>query len=152
VLHYWFPPGETLGHEFIQPRIQLTPERRTVPNQLQLRIDAIQNGAAAFEGSPADYYALREALLRIESGKLARARDCFRRNYFLAQNREGTFTSFLLALLMTDVQEARESLEVVRRLDPERMRVLSQLGVYDTVDSLSGARSNLKTSQVRRSC
>jgi hypothetical protein len=89
-------------------------------------------------------------MMRIESGKFGAARDCFRRNYFLARNREGATVSFLLALLMTDRQEARSSLEVVGRLDPERMRVMSRLDVYGVIESLSGARSNLKTSRVRR--
>ena len=89
-------------------------------------------------------------MTRIESGKFGKARDSFRRNYFLAQNREGATTSFLLALLMSDREEARGSLEVVRRLDPERMRVMSRLDVYGVVESMPSGRSNLKTSRVRR--
>jgi hypothetical protein len=51
---------------------------------------------------------------------------------------------------MIDREEARGSLEVVSRLDPERTRVLSHLDVSGVVESLSGARSNLKASRVRR--
>ncbi len=89
-------------------------------------------------------------MTRIESGKFGKARDSFRRNYFLEQSREGATTSFLLALLMSDREEARRSLEVVKRLDPERMRVMSRLDVYSVVESLPSGRSNLKTSRVRR--
>jgi hypothetical protein len=118
--------------------------------QLQLRTDGTRNRPGQLEGNPADFYALREALLRIENGKFGAARDYFRRNYFLANNREGAITSFLLALLMTDRKEARESLAVVNRLDPERARVLSKLDVNGVVESLPEARSNLKASPVRR--
>ena len=47
---------------------------------------------------------------------------------------------------MTDRKEARESLVVVNRLDPERARVLSRLDVNSVVESLPNARSNLKAS------
>ena len=144
-LHYWFPPGETLGHEFIDARILPTVEPGAAPKQLQRRTDGTQS-----EGSPADLYAVQEALRQIENGKFGAARDSFRRNYFLARNREGAFTSFLLALLMTDREEALRSLELVGRLDPERKRVLSRLDVNGVVESLPGARSNLKASRVRR--
>jgi hypothetical protein len=51
---------------------------------------------------------------------------------------------------MTNREEARKTLEAVRGLDPDRMRVMSRLDVYGVVESLAGARSNLKTSRVRR--
>ena len=51
---------------------------------------------------------------------------------------------------MVDHHDAWVSLELVHRLNPERMRVLSRLNAYDAVESLEDARSNLKTSQVRR--
>ena len=149
-LHYWFPPGETLGYEFINPSAFPTPERATAPKRLQLRTDVSQNHADQAEGHTADFYALQEVMTRIESGKFGKARDSFRRNYFLEQNREGATTSFLLALLMSDREEARRSLEVVKRLDPERMQVMSRLDVYSVVESLPSGRSNLKTSRVRR--
>lgn len=149
-LHFWFPSGENVGYEFIHSHNLPAPDPGTTPKQLQFRIAGTQNPAAQSQGSPADFYALREALLRIESGKLAAARDCFRRNYFLAQNREGAFASLLLALLMIDREEARGSLDTVSRLDPERARVLSRLDVYGVVESLPASRSNLKESRVRR--
>ncbi len=149
-LHYWFPSGETRGYEFIHTSAFATPQRVTAPHQLQLRTDVSQNHSAQAEGNTADFYALQEVMTRIEGGKFGKARDSFRRNYFLEQNREGATTSFLLALLMSDREEARRSLEVVKRLDPERMQVMSRLDVYSVVESLPSGRSNLKTSRVRR--
>jgi hypothetical protein len=149
-LHYWFPHGDTLGYEFINPSAFPTPERGTAPRQQQWWTDVSQNHPAQAEESPADFYALKEVITQIESGKFGKARDSFRRNYFLEQNREGATTSFLLALLMSDRDEARRTLEVVKRLDPERMRVISRLDVYGVVESLPSERSNLKTSRVRR--
>ena len=143
-LQFWFPPGESRGYEFVSPRT--LPDRSTPPTQLQRRSDQPRQ----LEGNPADLYALRETLLRIEKGEFRAARDHFRRNYFLANNREGAITSFLLALMMIDRHEARESLLVVNRLDPERARVLSRLNAHDVVESLPDARSNLKASAVRR--
>ena len=149
-LHYWFPAGETLGYEFINPSAFPTPQRVTAPQQLQLRTDVSQNHAAQAEGNTADFYGLQELMTRIESGKFGKARDSFRRNYFLEQNREGATASFLLALLMSDREEARRSLEIVKRLDPDRMQVMSRLDVYGVVESLPTGQSNLKTSRVRR--
>ncbi len=149
-LHFWFPPGESRGYEFVNPRTVPVPDQSTAPTQLQLRTDGNRNRPGQLDGNPADFYALREALLRIENGEFRAARDYFRRNYFLANNREGAITSFLLALVMTDRHEAMESLVVVNRLDPERARVLSQLDVNSVVESLPNARSNLKASLVRR--
>jgi len=100
--------------------------------------------------SAADFYALRPILLLIESGKFTSARDSFRRNYFLAQNREGAITSFLLALLMIDNEGAKASLGLVNQLDPVRTRVMSDLDVNAVVQSLPSARKNLKGSLVRR--
>ena len=148
-LHYWFPPGEILGHEFVNPLAVPSSNPDTAP-KLLYRDDGNHSRSAQSEGTPADLYALREAVLRIESGKFGAARDFFRRNYFLAQNREGAFTSFLLALLMIDRAEARSSLDLVRGLDPERTRALSRLDVDGIVETLPDARSNLKTSRVRR--
>jgi len=147
-LHYWFPPGETVGREFLNPAAFPAPARGAAQPQLQLRTNGGQGRQS--EGSPADLYALKEVLMRIESGKFGAARDAFRRNYFLARNREGASTSFLLALLMTDREEASKSLEAVRQYDPDRMRAMSRLDVSGVIDSLPGARSNLKTSRVRR--
>jgi hypothetical protein len=149
-LHYWFPSGETLGYEFINPTALPTPQRVIAPQQLQLRTDVSQNHPAQAERNTADSYALQEVMTLIESGKFGKARDSFKRNYFLEQNREGATTSFLLALLMSDREEARRSLEVVKRLDPERMQVMSRLDVNGVVESLPTGRSNLKTSRVRR--
>ncbi len=149
-LHYWFPPGETMGQEFITPAGYANLERGVAPKQLQSRADGGQSRGGPNAVSPADYYALKDVMMRIESGKFTAARDRFRRNYFLAQSAEGASTSFLLALLMTDLQEARKSLELVRHFDHERMRTMSRLGVADVVESLPAARSNLKTSQLRR--
>jgi hypothetical protein len=149
-LHYWFPPGETLGYEFMKPSAFPTPERGTAPQQLQSRTDASHNHAAQVEASTTDFSVLKEVMTRIESGKFGKARDSFRRNYFLEQSREGATTSFLLALLMSDREEARRSLESVKRLDPERMRVMSRIDVYGVVESLPSGRSNLKASRVRR--
>ena len=149
-LHYWFPHGDTLGYEFINPSAGPIPERGTAPRQMQWWTDVSQNHSAQAEGSTADSYALQEVIAQIESGKFGKARDSFRRDYFLEQNREGATTSFLLALLMSDREEARRSLEVVSRLDPERMRVMSRLDVYGVVESLPSGRSSLKTSRVRR--
>jgi hypothetical protein len=59
-LHYWFPPGETLGYELINPSAFPTPERATSPQQLQWRTDVSQNRVAQAEGSTTDFYALRE--------------------------------------------------------------------------------------------
>jgi hypothetical protein len=100
--------------------------------------------------NPEDSRALNEILALIESGKLGAARDRFRRNYFLSQNRDGAFASFVLALLMIDRGEAWMSLDLVRRLNPECMRLMSRLNVDAVVESLASARSNLKTSRVRR--
>jgi hypothetical protein len=143
-LHYWFPPGETIGREFINPQAWPAFERSSAPKQLQVRADGTQ------DRSPAGSCALSEAMARIETGKLGAARDCFRRNYFLTRNREGAFASFVLALLMTDREEARASLEAVNRLDPERARALSRRHVNEVVESLPDARKNLKSSRVRR--
>ena len=89
-LHYWFPPGETLGYEFNNPSaFWVPPERGTALQQLQWRTDVSQSRAAHVEGGTADLYALKEVMTRIESGKFGKARDSFRRNYFLEQSREG---------------------------------------------------------------
>jgi hypothetical protein len=120
-----------------------------ISTQPQLRIGS-HNRVAHSAAPPADALALNEIMTRIESGKFGAARDSFRRNYFLAQNREGAATSFLLALLMIDREEAWRSLKAVDRLDPQRMRAMSRLDVYQVVESLSAGRSNLKTSRVRR--
>ena len=149
-LHFWFPPGESRGYEFVNPGTVSIADRGTAPAQLQLRADKNRNQPGHLQGIPADFHALREALLQIENGKFRAARDYFRRNYFLGNSREGAITSFLLALLMTDRKEARESLLVVNRLDPERARVLSKLDVNGVVESLPNARSDLKASLVRR--
>ena len=106
VLQFWFPAGETSGHEFINPRNFPTPERSTGSKELQVRVDGTQNRGTGSVQNTADFYALREVLLRMENGKFAAARDLFRRNYFLSQNSEGAAASFLLALLMLDSQEA----------------------------------------------
>ncbi len=143
-LRYWFPPGETIGREFLNPQVWPAVERSGAPKRLQVRADGAQ------DGSPVGSCALAEAMLRIETGKLGAARDCFRRNYFLTRNREGAFASFVLALLMTDREEARGSLDAVNRLDPERTRALSRRHVHEVVESLPDARKNLKTSRVRR--
>lgn len=145
-VHYWFPPGETSGYEFINPSVYPTREPDTAPRQLQWKTDVSQNRVAPAE----DLYALQEVITRIESGKFNKARDSFKRNYFLEQNRDGATTSFLLALLMSDREEARRSLESVKRLDPGRMRVMSKLDVYGVIESLPSGRSNPKTSRVRR--
>lgn len=149
-LHYWFSPGETMGYEFINPLTLTAPGRGAAPKEFQFRVEGSHDKAAASAGNPADFYALQEILSRIESGKFGAARDSFRRNYFIAQNREGAFTSFILALLMIDRDTARGTLDAVYQLDPERKRTLSRLDAYGVVESLSGARSNLKTSRVRR--
>jgi hypothetical protein len=145
-LHYWFPPGETLGYEFVAPAGLSAPEPGVTPKRLQSRADGNQHGVA----NPADSQALSEVLAQIENGKLGAARNRFRRNYFLAQNRDGAFVSFVLALLMIDQKEAWASLDLVRLLNPERMGAMSRLNVDAAVESLAGARSNLKTSRVRR--
>ena len=150
VLRYWFPTGATAGREFITLSAPPAPEQDAAPKRLQFRVDGSQTGAAPFDGSPAEVSALKDVMTQIERGKLGAARDRFRRNYFLGQNRDGAFSSFVLALLMVDRHDARMSLDTVRRLDPQRMRVMSRLGVDDAVESLPDARSNLKTSQVRR--
>ncbi len=146
VLHYWFPANENSGQEFISPRGMLSPDPYAAPKHLQVRTEGTSKRVA----EPGDLYALREVLQRIESGKFRAARDSFRRNYFLTQNRDGAFTSLLLALVMTDAKEAKESLEMVSQFDRERTRVLSALDVYSVVASLPTARSNLKGSHVRR--
>lgn len=148
-LHFWFPPGASSGHEFITPRGLFTPQPGSAARSLQVRPDPNPKAAEPVQ-SAAEFYALREALVQVENGKFAAARDSFRRNYFLAQNREGAITSFLLALLMIDSEEAKGSLELVNRLDPIRTRVMSDLDVYAVVQSLPSARKNLKGSLVRR--
>jgi hypothetical protein len=146
-LHYWFPAGETSGYEFVIPASPAAPEQSGAPKQLQRRADGEEHHAVA---NPEESRALNEILALIESGKLGAARDRFRRNYFVSQNRDGASTSFALALLMVDRREAWTSLDLVRRLDPERMRSMSRLNVDAVVESLASARSNLKTSRVRR--
>ena len=149
-LHLWFPPGQTKGHEFLNADPWSTPERvAATSSQPQLRIGS-NSRVAQSAAPPADALALNEIMTRIESGKFGAARDSFRRNYFLAQNREGAATSFLLALLMIDREEAWRSLKAVEQLDPQRMRAMLRLDVYPVVESLSAGRSNLKTSRVRR--
>lgn len=145
-LHYWFPGGESSGYEFVTPASLAAPEQSGAPKQLQWRADGKEHRTVA---NPEDARALKEILALIESGKLGAARDRFRRNYFLSQNRDGAFTSFVLALLMVDRREAWTSLDLVRRLNPERMRLMSRLNVDAVVESLASARSNLKTSRVR---
>jgi hypothetical protein len=149
-LHYWFPPGETMGHEFIHPDALPVTDSTSAPRQLQYRSDDPRSRTASSSGTPADLYALREIILKIENGKFSAARDSFRRNYFLAQNREGAFTSFLLAILMTDREEAIASLDLVRRFDPERARAIFRLDVYAVLNALPAGRSDLKTSPARR--
>jgi hypothetical protein len=144
-LHYWFPPGEVSGFEFLTPTGLSFSGTPAAPKQLQTRPSNPDHAQ-----SSADFYALREVLLHIESGKFGAARDLFRRNYFLEQNREGATTSFLLALLMNDADEARRSFQLVDRFDPERTRVMSQLNVAGVVESLPAKRSNFKTSRTRR--
>jgi hypothetical protein len=148
-LHFWFPPGESSGYEFINPRGPFTFQPGAAPKSLRVRTDPAPNAAGPEQSAP-DLYALREALLRIESGQFGAARDCFRRNYFLGQNRDGAVTSFLLALLMIDNEEATRSLALVTRFDPVRARAMTDLGVGEVVQSLSTARKNLKGSLVRR--
>ena len=145
-LHFWFPPGESSGYEFITPSGAWVPQPNAAPKSLQSRTDHAQETAQ----NAADFYALREVLQRIESGKFSAARDSFRRNYYLAQSRDGAIASFLLALLMVDSQEARASLELVNRLDPVRARVISNLDGNAVIESLPTARKNLKGSLVRR--
>jgi len=147
-LHFWFPPGESSGHEFVNPRGPFTPPG-AAPGSLQMRAD-FRPAAGESVQSAADLYALREALTLVESGKFAAARDRFRRNYFLAQNREGATASFLVALLMMDCQEAIDSFDLVNRLDPVRARVMLDLDVYTMIQSLPSARKDLKGSLVRR--
>lgn len=144
-LHYWFPPGATLGREFIAAVDFSIPNGNAPPQRLQVRTAGGQHRTDA-----SDLRALNDVMLLIESGRMGAARDRFRRNYFLAQSRDGAFTSFLLALLMTDREEALASLDLVRRLDSRRARVMSRLDVEGVVDSLPAARSNLKASWVRR--
>jgi len=139
-LHFWFPPGESRGYEFVNFPNAPIPDRSSAPAQFQLRTEGARNSPPQLEGNAADLYALREALSKIENGKFRAARDYFKRNYFLATNREGAITSFLLALLMTDRNQAAESLALVNRLDPQRARVLSQLDVNGVVESLPSAR------------
>lgn len=148
-LHFWFPPGETSGHEFVTPRGLFAPQFAGAPGSLQTRPDRGANAGERAQ-TAADLYALREVLEQIENGKFGAARDSFRRNYFLAQSREGAMASFLLALLMTDSKEARASLDLVNRLDPVRARVMADLGVDAVVQSLPSARKDLKRSPVRR--
>ena len=148
-LHFWFPAGDTRGYEFVTARPMSLPDQNIPPAHLQMRSHRAEAPTPA-EGSPADLYALREALLRIENGKFGAARDCFRRNYFLANNPEGASASFLLALLMIDRGEATKQWDIVNRLDPERARAMSSLGVDGVMESLSSGRSNLKASPVRR--
>jgi hypothetical protein len=145
-LRYWFPAGATWGYEFVTPATLAAPQQSGAPKQLQRRVDQNEQRAA----NPEDSRALGEILALIESGKLGAARDRFRRNYFLSQNRDGAFTSFVVALLMVDRHDAWTSLDVVRQLNPERMSVMSRLNVDAVVESLASARSNLKTSRVRR--
>ena len=148
-LHFWFPPGESSGYEFLTPRGLFAPQPAGAPGSLQVRPDRSPNAAESGQAA-ADLYALRDVLQQIEKGKFGAARDSFRRNYFLAQNREGAMASFLLALLMTDAHEATASLELVNRMDPVRARVMSDLGVHAVLESLPDARKNLKGSLVRR--
>jgi hypothetical protein len=120
-LRYWFPEGSTSGHEFLTP--------------------------AAF---PAADSLAAEALSRIDEGKYKAARDYFRRNDFLAQSAEGAFTSFLLAMIMVDEKEARGSLELVRKFDPNRSRTLAELNIDGVLMSMPGSKSHLQTSVVRK--
>src|ERR1700752_1391738 len=53
-LHYWFPPGESVGQEFISPPAFPNPERGAAPKQLLLRTGRGQDRTAPSEGSPAD--------------------------------------------------------------------------------------------------
>jgi hypothetical protein len=148
-LHLWFPPGESTGFEFITPGGLFTHKAGAAANSLQVRANPKLNAAESVQ-SAAVLQALREVLWWIESGKFASARDSFRRNYFLAHNREGALTSFLLALLMIDANEAIASLDLVNRLDPTRYRVMTDLDVYGAIQSLQTARKDLKGSLVRR--
>src|SRR5262249_31387927 len=147
VLHFWFPPGESLGHEFITSSALFTPQLASTPTSLQTRPDRSPYGSHYGENA-ADLYGLRDVLQQIEKGKFGAARDSFRRNYFLSQNREGAMTSFLLALVMTDRKEAEPSLELVNRLDPARGRIMSELNVGAVVQSLPKARKDLQGSLV----
>jgi hypothetical protein len=148
-LHFWFPPGESSGFEFVNSGGSPISESGAALGSLKVRTGSPPKGTELAQNA-ADFYALREVLQRIEIGKFAAARDAFKRNYFLAQNREGALTSFLLALLMTDIEEAKRSFELVSRLDPARTRVMSNLDVNAVVQSLPTARRNLKGSLVRR--
>ena len=86
--------------------------------------------------SAAGFYALRDVLQRMESRKFAAARDVFRRNYFLAQNREGASASFLLALVMIDSDETTASFNLLNRLDPIPSRVRWDLHVAAVIQYL----------------
>jgi len=146
-LHFWFPPGETSGHEFLTAPVSFAPPLGASLGSLKMRPDA--TAAAEPWANAADLYGVREVLLLIGNGKFGAARDRLRRNYFLTQNPEGATVSFLLALLMIDSKEASASLESVNRLDPVRARAMADLDVHAVVQSLPNARKNLKTSLVR---
>ena len=70
-LRFWFPPGESRGYEFVNPRTVPIPDWSSAPTELQLRTDG--NRPGQLEGNPADFYALREALLRIQNGEFRAA-------------------------------------------------------------------------------
>jgi hypothetical protein len=148
-LHYWFPPGENSGHEFLTPTSVFTPPPASAPRSLQARPDRSSHVAQPAENAAA-LYSLRDVLHQLETGKFGSARDSFRRNYFLAQSREGAMTSFLLALVMTDSKEAQASLELLKHLDPVRARMVTDLHVDSIIQSLPAARKDLRESQVRR--
>ena len=148
-LHYWFPPGESSGHEFLTPQATFAPPPGAALGSLKVRAD-FQLTAGEPGPNAADLYGVREVLLLVENGKFGAARDRLRRNYFLTQNREGATVSFLLALLMIDGKEANPSLDLVDRFDPIRARAMADLDVNAVVQSLPNARKNLKASLVRR--
>ena len=123
-LRFWFPPGESTGHEFINSPSVVPPQPNVAPRTFQLRTETKAHSADVPQ-SAANLYALPEHLRLIENGKFAAARDCSRRNYYLVQSREGAITSLLLAMLMTDFDEANEALGLVKWFDPTRTGVLA---------------------------
>jgi hypothetical protein len=151
-LRFWFPAGETRGYEFVNAPPPALLDRSSLPPAFQSRADADRDRTAQTQSqaNAADAYAVQRALQQIERGKFGAARDSFRRNYFLANNRDGASVSFLLALLMRDRIEAYRSFDLVKRFDPERARALKRLDVNDAIESLPAAGSNVKSSQVRR--
>ncbi len=107
-LHFWFPPGDTRGYEFVSAPVMPISDSTWRAPEFQSR----PNGGrgAQPKSNPVDSYAVQQVLQLIEKGKFGAARDGFRRNYFLANNRDGASVSFLLALVMRDRIEAYRSL------------------------------------------